>query len=116
MPLATLHAADKLAHFQRIRWTPNFDKEGLPSLQRKASTSHTFVFANASTVFLRDAERATGIKQLTTSALHLAWRLRVLYEGWIRVRRSTRSCLQGVGRSGALIPALDGLQRCTRHA
>lgn len=70
--LAAPHTADKPAHFQRLPQTPNFDKEakealkyeGLPPLGPKASVSHTVVFANASTVFLRDAEGTTGIKQI----------------------------------------------------
>ncbi|OJT07645.1 hypothetical protein TRAPUB_1485 [Trametes pubescens] len=73
--LATPHTADKPAHFQRLPQTPNFDKEvkealkyeGLPPLKPKASVSHAVVFANASTVFVRDASSATGIKQIAVT-------------------------------------------------
>ncbi len=73
--LATSHTADKPAHFQRLPRTPNFDKEakealkyeGLPPLKPKASVSHAVVFANASTVFVRDADSTTGIKQVAST-------------------------------------------------
>ncbi|EIW58903.1 uncharacterized protein TRAVEDRAFT_48045 [Trametes versicolor FP-101664 SS1] len=99
MPLATLHAADKLAHFQRIRWTPNFDKEGLPSLQRKASISHTFVHKAA-----HDFGSPLGLE--ITSALRGMDTCSTLYKILSPRCRTKRHAH----------PALDGLQRCTRHA
>ncbi|KAI0635470.1 composite domain of metallo-dependent hydrolase [Trametes polyzona] len=69
------HTVQKPAAYQRLPKTPNFDKEtqdalkyeGLPPLSPKAVT-HTVVFTNASSVFLRDSQSTTGLKQVASGS------------------------------------------------
>ncbi|KAI0367346.1 composite domain of metallo-dependent hydrolase [Pilatotrama ljubarskyi] len=73
--LSEPHTVEKPAAFQRLPKTPNFDKEakdalkyeGLPPLEPKASVSHTIIFANASSVYLRDAASVFGIQEVMAS-------------------------------------------------
>ncbi|KAI0354145.1 composite domain of metallo-dependent hydrolase [Trametes cingulata] len=69
------HTIEKPASFQRLPQTPNFDKEakaalkyeGLPPLEPKASVSHTLVFTNASSVYLRDSASALRVQEVAAS-------------------------------------------------
>lgn len=116
--LATPHTADKPAHFQRLPQTPNFDKEakdalkyeGLPPLGPKASVSHTAVFANASTVFLRDRDAGgtSGIKQVVPADSPDAPLSIVVKEGKIVcVGSATSECARSVLQDSAKVEYVD---------
>ncbi|KAI0643970.1 composite domain of metallo-dependent hydrolase [Trametes meyenii] len=95
----------KPAPFQRLPKTPNFDEEakaalkyeGLPPLEPKASVTCTVVFANASSVFLRDAHSATGIKRVDTA-------------------QDAKSALTVVAREGKIVCVDSATSACVRAA